>query len=221
MVGRAVKGGRLKVNLIDLREFGEGVHRSVDDRPYGGGPGMVMIPGPIIRALNSINREPCSLVLITTPSGELFDQNLAQRLIRYDQIIIVCGRYEGIDQRVVELTNGLEISIGDYVLSGGELPAMVIVDAVARLLPGVLGDGSSAIEESFKEGLLEYPHYTRPRVFEGLEVPEILLSGNHKEISEWRRAQSLHRTLNRRPDLFKKFQLTRKDRELMEKYQAL
>ncbi len=218
MVGRAVKAGLLVVNLIWLREFGEGVHRSVDDRPYGGGPGMVMMAPPLMRAIESIEREKRSLLLIMSPAGEIFSQNMASSFLKFDQLVIVCGRYEGIDQRIVELSGAREVSIGDYVLSGGEIPAMVIIDAVTRLLPGVLGDEASSAEESFKEGLLEYPQYTRPRTFMGLGVPEVLLRGNHKEIEEWRRAQALLRTKARRPDLFERLLLTKRDMELMERY---
>ncbi|MFN3534151.1 MAG: tRNA (guanosine(37)-N1)-methyltransferase TrmD [Desulfatiglandales bacterium] len=218
MVGRAVKAGLLAVNLIWLREFGEGVHRSVDDRPYGGGPGMVMMAPPLMRAIESIEREKSSLLLIMSPAGEIFSQDMARSFLKFDQLLIVCGRYEGIDQRIVELSGAREVSIGDYVLSGGEIPAMVIIDAITRLLPGVLGDESSSVEESFKEGLLEYPQYTRPRIFMGLGVPEVLLSGNHKEIEEWRRAQALLRTKARRPDLFERLLLSKRDMELMERY---
>lgn len=218
MVGRAVKKGLLKPNLVDLRTFGEGTHRSVDDRPYGGGPGMVMMPGPIMGAVSSLGKMENCITLITSPAGELFSQTMAAELVRHDQIIIICGRYEGIDQRVVELTGGKEVSIGDYVLSGGELPAMVMIEVLVRLIPGVLGAEESAVEESFKEGLLEYPQYTRPRVYQGLEVPGVLLSGNHKEIWEWRRAKSLLLTMKRRPDLFQKYVLKPEDQKVLDKY---
>jgi tRNA (guanine37-N1)-methyltransferase len=173
---------------------------------------MVMMPGPISRAVDSIERRPeKSLVVLLSPQGERFDQKLAWELSSLDEIILICGRYEGIDERVRLLFVEKEISIGDYVLSGGELPAMILIDAVCRLLPGALGGERSSLEDSFEGGLLEYPHYTRPRVFEGLEVPEILLSGDHARIRAWRRKEALRRTFERRPDLLEKADLAEED----------
>jgi len=215
VLGRGVREGKIQVNLINLRDFGEGAHRSVDDRPYGGGAGMVMMPVPLHRALLSIEKQEPYLVVFLTPSGRLFEQNLAKELMQKRQLIIVCGRYEGIDERVLTLWGDLELSIGDYVLSGGEVAALVVLEVIGRMIPGVLGDENSVQEESFSEGLLEYPHYTRPRVFEGMEVPQVLLSGNHKEISQWRRKMALRRTKERRPDLFSKLTLTQEELNLL------
>jgi len=208
VLGRGVREGKIEVNLVNLREFGEGVHRSVDDRPYGGGAGMVMMPIPLHKTLLSIEKEEPYSVVFLTPSGRLFEQNLAKELMQKRQLIIVCGRYEGIDERVIRLWGDLELSIGDYVLSGGEVAALVVLEVIGRMLPGVLGDEYSVQEESFSQGLLEYPHYTRPRVFQGMEVPQVLLSGNHKEIAQWRRKMAIERTKERRPDLLSKATLS-------------
>lgn len=208
LIGKAVEKRLLRFNLVDIRDFARDPHRSVDDRPYGGGAGMVMKPGPILRALKSIKRDKkSSVVILLSPRGERFEQSIAWELARFSHIILICGRYEGVDERISEYHVDREISIGDYVLSGGEVPAMVIIEAVSRLIPGVLGDDSSPLEDSFENGLLEYPQYTRPRVFEGKEVPEILLSGDHEKIRIWRKKRSLKDTLERRPDLLKKAKL--------------
>lgn len=216
ILGRAVQQGKLAVCLTNIRDHARGVHRVTDDRPYGGGSGMVMKAGPIVRALRAVERisDRCRVVLLT-PQGRLFDQDLAWELAGLDQLILVCGRYEGVDERVLKGSVDQEISIGDYVLSGGEAAALVVMDAVGRLVPGVLGSEDSNREDSFEDGLLEHPHYTRPRVFEGREVPEVLLSGDHERIRAWRRAQALKRTLERRPDLLERARLTEEDGKIL------
>ncbi|MEW6669622.1 MAG: tRNA (guanosine(37)-N1)-methyltransferase TrmD [Thermodesulfobacteriota bacterium] len=216
VLGRAVKKGLLDIRLTNIRDFARGPHKNTDDRPYGGGDGMVMKPGPIYRALQSIERAgPRSLVILMTPQGRPLDQPLVWELSRMDHLILICGRYEGVDDRVRTGCVDMEISIGDYVLSGGELAAMVLVDAVSRLVPGVLGGERSNLEDSFEDGLLEYPHYTRPRVFQDQEVPEVLLSGDHERIRLWRRAESIRRTLERRPDLLQKARMNEEDRAIL------
>jgi len=200
---RAQDNGLLEIVLTDIRDFAEDSYRKVDDKPYGGGPGMVMMPGPVFACFEHVqNLSPHkSRVILLTPQGRKFDQAKARELSSEERLILIAGRYEGFDERIRLGLSAEQISIGDYVLSGGELAAMVIIDAVARLLPGALGDENSAKDESFSEGLLEYPHYTRPEVFRGMKVPEILLSGDHGKIAEWRRRQSLERTKEWRPDL--------------------
>ncbi|MBN2123552.1 MAG: tRNA (guanosine(37)-N1)-methyltransferase TrmD [Deltaproteobacteria bacterium] len=217
ILGRSIKRGLVDIRLVAIRSFARGPHRVTDDRPYGGGDGMVMKPGPVARALESVERVAGeSLVVLLTPQGRTFDQKTAWALSRKDQLVVVCGRYEGVDERIRTALVDLELSIGDYVLSGGELAAMVLVDAVSRLVPGVLGGEKSTLEDSFQDGLLEYPHYTRPRVFNGIEVPSVLLSGDHERIRRWRRTESLKRTLRRRPDLLRKATLQKEDRILLE-----
>ena len=218
ILGRAVKAGVVDIRLVNIRSFARGRHLVADDTPFGGGQGMVMKPGPISRALESIDRiKDRSLVLLLTPQGRTFDQPLAWDLSRMEQLILICGRYEGVDERIRTTCVDMELSIGDYVLSGGEMAAMVVMDAVSRLVPGVLGGEKSAQEDSFEEGLLEYPQYTRPRVFKNQEVPEILLSGDHEKIRVWRRTESLKRTLERRPDLLEKAALTEEDKRILAK----
>ena len=220
IVGQAVKGGKIAINVVNIRDFSDEPHFMTDDRPYGGGEGMVMKPEPIFRALQSIPRAAGEhKVILLTPQGQLFDQSLARSLGTLAQIILVCGRYEGVDERVRSKYVDMELSIGDYILTGGEVPAMVIVDAVSRLVPGVLGGERSALEESFEDSLLEYPHYTRPPVFQGESVPPILLSGNHEKIRLWRRTRSLQKTLERRPDLLKRASLSEEDRAILEELQ--
>jgi tRNA (guanine37-N1)-methyltransferase len=205
VLGRAVKRGLLDISLINIRSFARGIHKVTDDRPYGGGNGMVMKPGPIYRALSSLDRiKGESLVILLTPQGKRFDQSMAWELARRKHLILVCGRYEGVDERIRAHHIDMELSIGDYILSGGELGAMVVIDAISRLVPGVLGGERSNLEDTFEDGLLEYPHYTRPKIFMGEEVPAILLSGDHEKIRAWRRAESIKRTRERRPDLLKK-----------------
>ena len=186
-LGRAVKRGLVDINLVDIRDFAAGPHKSTDDRPYGGGDGMVMTPEPIYQALKSVDRVDRSLVVLLSPQGETFDQSIAWELSGWDQLIFACGRYEGVDERIRLACIDRELSIGDYILSGGELCAMLVMDAVARLIPGVLGGKRSNLEDSYEDGLLEYPQYTRPRVFQGKEVPSVLLSGDHQKIRLWRR----------------------------------
>ena len=216
ILGRAVKRGIVTVRLLNIRNFARGAHRTTDDRPYGGGDGMVMRPGPISRALESIDRvKGRSPVILLSPQGERFDQKTAWELSNRDQIILICGRYEGVDERIRLTCIERELSIGDYVLTGGELAALVVMDAVSRLIPGVLGGERSNLEDSFEDGLLEYPQYTRPNVFQGQEVPPVLLSGDHEKIRLWRRTESLRRTLERRPDLLQQARLTPEDRAIL------
>ena len=218
ILGRAVKRGLVEIKLTDIRSFARGPHRVTDDRPYGGGNGMVMKPGPVYRALQSVDRpKEKSLVVLLTPQGKTFEQSKAWDLSRLDQLTLICGRYEGVDERIRKGLADMELSVGDYVLSGGELGAMVVIDAVSRLLPGVLGGENSATEDSFEDGLLEYPHYTRPKVFKGKSVPSVLLSGDHEKIRLWRRKESLKRTLERRPDLLKKTRLKKEDEAILAK----
>ncbi|NQZ57561.1 MAG: tRNA (guanosine(37)-N1)-methyltransferase TrmD [Lentisphaeraceae bacterium] len=205
IVKRARDKGLVEINVINLREFTSDKHRSVDDRPYGGGPGMVMTPEPIFKAVESV-RTPDSKVLLMAPQGEVFKQKIAAELKDEQHLIFICGHFEGIDDRVRQGLVDREISIGDYILSNGNLAAMVISDAIIRLLPGALGCEQSAVLESFSEGLLEHPQYTRPLVFRDMEVPEVLLSGNHKKIEHWRHEQSLKLTKQKRPDLVEESQ---------------
>ena len=208
MVGIAQERGLLDVHVSDLRDWTHDRHRTTDDYPYGGGAGMVMKPEPLFEALDDLKREVPgrSRVIFFTPAGRAFDQALAEELARDERLILVCGRYEGFDERALSLAD-LELSVGDYVLTGGELPAMVVIDAVARLIPGVLGHELSAADESFTTGLLEYPQYTRPPVYRGMEVPEVLLSGDHARIAAWRREQSIRKTARVRPDLISRARL--------------
>lgn len=202
IIGRAIRQGTIDVNIVDLRTFTDDARKTVDDKPYGGGPGMLMKPDPIFKAVGSLRGDdPDAEVVLTSPQGEVFNQTMALDLTMTNRLIIVCGHYEGVDERVRRTVVDREISIGDYVLTNGNLPAMVIVDAVARLLPGALGSNESIREESFSNGLLEYPQYTRPPVYRGMSVPDVLLSGDHGTIREWRRERSLERTRSRRPDL--------------------
>lgn len=203
IVGRARSKGTVSIHCTNIRDFATDRHRSVDDRPFGGGPGMVLMCGPLISAVEHIEAQdpqPITRVLLT-PQGEKLTQNIAQELAKLPRLLLICGHYEGYDERIRVALRPREISIGDYVLSGGESAAMVLVDSVVRLLPGALGDEQSALDESFSAGLLEYPQYTRPREFRGLEVPDVLLSGDHKKIAQWRQDEALNRTQERRPDL--------------------
>ena len=202
IIKRARDKGLVDVNVINLRDFAFNKHKTVDDRPYGGGPGMVMTPEPLFEAVKSV-KTPESTVLMMAPQGEVFKQEVAEELKDESHLIFICGHYEGIDDRVREALVDRVISIGDFVLSNGNIAAMIISDAVIRLLPGALGCSESAVTESFSDGLLEHPQFTRPEVFEGMEVPKVLLSGDHKKIEKWRNEQSLLLTKQRRPDLFK------------------
>lgn len=215
IVGIARERGLLEFRTHDLREWTHDKHRSTDDTPYGGGPGLVMKPEPIfeaVEAVQAIEDEP-GYVIFFTPAGRRFDQDLAEALAVKERLVMVCGRYEGFDERVLSLAD-LELSIGDYVLTGGELPAMVVADAVARHVPGVLGDEDSAVDESFSEGLLEYPQFTRPAEFRGMEVPEVLRGGDHGKIAAWRREQSVRKTALVRPDLLARASLSHSERVL-------
>ena len=213
---RGVESGAISVDLHNIRDFALDRHRTVDDAPYGGGAGMVMKVEPLAACIEAVKAEaPQALVILTSPRGEPFTQAVARELAAEAGLIILCGRYEGIDERVRELYVDRELSIGDFVLTGGELAAMVIVDAVSRLIPGVLGSEESALDESFSDGLLEYPQYTRPPEFRGLTVPPVLLSGNHREIDRWRRRQALLQTVQCRPDLLTTARLTREDEKFL------
>jgi tRNA (guanine37-N1)-methyltransferase len=217
VVSRGIASGVLDVNVIDLRDHTTDRHRSVDDMPYGGGPGMVMKPEPLVRAVEEIRnrRGTPDAVILLSPQGTRFTQAEAVRLSGLSHLVLLCGRYEGMDERVPELVGAEEISLGDFVVSGGELPAMIIVDAVSRLVPGVVGDELSVAEDSFARGLLDYPHYTRPAEFAGLKVPDVLLSGHHADVRRWRRKTALARTLDRRPDLIESAALDDEDRALL------
>jgi tRNA (guanine37-N1)-methyltransferase len=218
ILGRAVERGLVDVALLNIRDFATGPHRTVDDRPYGGGEGMVMKAGPIFRALESVERlEGHGPVVLFSPQGKTFTQDMAWDMVEWKQLIFVCGRYEGVDERVRSTCIDMELSIGDYVLNGGELAAMVVIEAVSRLIPDVLGGERSNLEDSFENGLLEYPHYTRPGVFRDQAVPPVLLSGDHEKIRLWRKKQSLKRTLSRRADLLQKAELTAEDKAILEK----
>lgn len=200
IIKRARQAGRLDLQLHQLRDWTHDRHKTVDDRPFGGGPGMLLKPEPIFEAVESLKRENTRVVLMT-PSGRKFDQGIARELAQQEHLLMVTGHYEGFDERIREALADDELSIGDYVLTNGALPAMVVIDAVARLLPGVLGDDASSSEESFSHGLLEYPQWTRPAEFRGMKVPEVLQSGNHAEIARWRAEQAKQRTQEQRPDL--------------------
>jgi len=216
VVGRALERGTLDVGIHDLRDFTTDRHRVVDDMPYGGGPGMVLKPEPIFRALDHLaaSREGALTAVLMSPQGTRFTQAEAARLSRERHVVLLCGRYEGVDERV-RARIAEEISIGDYVLSGGELPALVVVDAVARLVPGVVGDDQSVADDSFSRGLLDFPHYTRPAEVGPLRVPDVLLSGNHAEIRRWRKREALSRTLDRRPELLADAALDEEEREIL------
>jgi len=214
IIKRALDKGLVEINLVNIRDFALDRHRQVDDYPYGGGAGMVLKADVVVRAVQAL-RTPQSKVIYLTPQGTLLNQRLVRRLAACSHLILLCGHYEGIDERCQAVINE-EISIGDYVLTGGELPAMVLTDAVVRLIPGVLGSDTAHLEESFVSGLLEYPQYTRPRVVSGLEVPPVLLSGDHQAVRRWRKKMSLLRTLLKRPDLLLDREFDREERELLE-----
>jgi tRNA (guanine37-N1)-methyltransferase len=212
---KAVEKGLISFNIVNIRDFAEDTHKTCDDAPYGGGPGMVMKIEPIYRAMEHLEKtagRPRYILL--SPQGRLFDEGTAIRYARSKHLCLVCGRYEGLDERVLNLVDE-EVSIGDYVLSGGEIPALVLMDAITRCVPGVLGNDQSSIDESFSGGLLEYPQYTRPDTFMDMEVPSVLLSGNHEEIRKWRRREALRKTIFKRPDLMNRFKPTEEDRKLI------
>jgi len=200
IVKRAREKGLVEIYIHNIRDYSHDKHRKVDDRPFGGGPGMILKPEPVFECVEKIGAESCPIIYLT-PQGERFSQKKAEELSRRERLVLLCGHYEEVDERIRTALVGEEISIGDYVLSNGEIPAMVVVDCVVRLIPGVLGDAESAQEESFTTGLLDYPQYTRPAEFRGMKVPEVLLSGNHQEIRKWRRQMALERTQKVRPDL--------------------
>lgn len=203
IVKRAQEKKKVAIHIHDLRDFTSDKHRKVDDRPFGGGPGMVMTPEPLFEAVKKIKKQKKSKVILMCPTGKPFNQKIAKALSKCHQLIIICGHYEGVDERVREKLVDESISIGDYVLTGGELPAMVLIDALTRLVPGVLGKEASLTSESFEGDLLEYPQYTRPANFRGMKVPNVLLSGHHQDIEKWRKVQSLAKTKKVRPDLIK------------------
>ncbi len=227
IIGRAKEKGLINVNLINIRDFSKNKHKKVDDTPYGGGAGMVIQPDVVYDAYKSVisnlgntdnaEKSTRTRVIYMSPQGKKLNQQKVEELSKQEHLILLCGHYEGIDQRVLDSIVDEEISIGDYVLTGGELPAMVLIDSVSRYVEGVLKNGSTT-EESFSQGLLEYPQYTRPEVFEGQQVPEILRSGNHQMIDKWRREQSLKRTLEKRPDLLEEVDLSDEDKKILEMY---
>ncbi len=210
VIKEAFSDGRCILNVYDLRDFSTGRHRKVDDRPYGGGPGMVMMAGPLDRAVdhikkkNAVKDKNLQKTILLSPKGKKLGQPLLKDMSAYENLILICGRYEGVDERFRELSIDMEISIGDYVLTGGEIPAMVLIDGIVRLIPGVVGSEESLLSESFEEGLLDWPQYTRPPSYRGLEVPPVLQGGNHPEIKKWRKKQSIEITKKRRPNLFDK-----------------
>ena len=222
IIGRAINNGLLTIEAVNIRDFAENKHNRVDDYTYGGGAGMLMQAGPVFGAYQSIaeKTEKKPRVIYLSPQGQTFSQEMAEDFAKEEELVFLCGHYEGIDERVLEEIVTDYVSIGDYVLTGGELPAMVMIDAISRLLPGVLHNDASAEFESFQDNLLEYPQYTRPEEWHGKKVPEVLLSGHHVNIEKWRREQSVIRTAKRRPDLLEKAELTQKEKELVKKVLA-
>ena len=222
IIRKAIEEQKISPSAISIRDYAEDRHQVTDDRPYGGGSGMVMKPEPLAQAIGDATRKAVSAkTVMLTPQGSVFDQNMARELSSCEGLILVCGRYEGVDERVSHDLIDFEISTGDYVLTGGELAAMIIIDAVTRLIPGTLGGEQAAEKDSFADGLLEHAHYTRPRNFEGQAVPEVLLSGHHREIENWRLESSLMRTLLKRPDLLQKKDLTRQEIEILKKWKRV
>jgi tRNA (guanine37-N1)-methyltransferase len=219
VLGKALESGVIEVKFHNIRDYTLDRHRTTDDEPYGGGGGMVMKPEPIFAAVESVLGEEINTtpILLLTPQGRVFRQEVARELAGHARLALICGRYEGVDERVRQYLATDEISVGDYVLTGGELPALIIIDTVARLRPGVLGDTEATEKDSYSSGLLEHPHYTRPASFRGWEVPAVLLSGDHARIASWRREQSLRRTLLRRPGLIERAELDGKDRNLLDR----
>jgi tRNA (guanine37-N1)-methyltransferase len=216
IIGKARDAGLIHVNLFNIRDYAEGKHRVTDDYPYGGGKGMIMKPEPIIRGITAIQSgKPAVRVILMTPQGYPLRQEVVKRLAQQSHLLLICGRYEGVDERVRDVVDE-EISIGDYVLTGGELAALVVIDAVSRQIPGVLGDEEASEDDSFSQGLLEHPQYTRPREFEGRKVPDVLLSGDHQAIEQWRRQEALRRTWERRPDLLPTAGLSEDDHQILD-----
>lgn len=204
IIGKAVRDGKFQVNIVNIRDFSKDKHHKTDDYPYGGGAGMVMTPDPIVSAIEATDPNHEAVRIYLSPKGEVFKQSVAKELSSCDRVLFLCGGYEGVDERAIQLAIDREISIGDYVLTGGELPALVVMNAAVRYIDGVLGSDESTVEESFSTNLLEYPHYTRPQVYRGLSVPDVLVSGNHAEVDKWRAQKSLEITRERRPDLLEK-----------------
>ena len=217
---KAQEKGAIELAVTDIRNFSENKHKQVDDYPYGGGAGMVLKPEPMFNAVEAITEGRTPRVILMCPQGERFTQKKAEELAKEEDLVFLCGHYEGYDERIREHLVTDEISIGDFVLTGGELPAMTVIDAVVRLLPGVLGQQDSHIQDSFSTGLLEHPHYTRPADFRGMKVPDVLLSGNHAKIDQWREEQSFKRTLQRRPDLLEALELTAEQLKIIEKIKS-
>ena len=222
ILGRAIENNLVSIKAHNIRDFAANKHKQADDYPYGGGAGMVMMPQPLSDCIKHVltryserEKREVPKVIYLSPQGRVLTQELAQQLSKESALVLLCGHYEGIDQRVIDRYVDMEVSIGDYVLTGGEIPAMVLIDCVTRLIPGVLGSSESIAEESHSDGLLEYPQYTRPAVYDGHEVPQVLLSGNHKKIEEWRRKQSLKNTLKKRPDLLQRVKLTEDDLRML------
>ncbi|MCG7338653.1 tRNA (guanosine(37)-N1)-methyltransferase TrmD [Staphylococcus sp. ACRSN] len=215
---RAQEKEMLQVNAVNFRDFSENKHGQVDDYPFGGGQGMVLKPEPVFNAMDSIEKSEDTRVILMCPQGRPFSQKIAQELSEAEHLVFICGHYEGYDERIRQHLVTDEISMGDYVLTGGELPAMVMTDAIVRLIPGVLGNQQSHVDDSFQDGLLEFPQYTRPRDFKGFGVPDVLLSGNHAHIDAWRHEQKIIRTFEKRSDLLKDYPLTKKDNEIIERY---
>ncbi len=217
IIGRAVENGMFELEFANLRDYSEDKHKKVDDYPYGGGPGMLLKPEPMFKALDAIIKQN-SYIIYLSPKGSLFNQQKAKELSEKEHIVLIAGHYEGIDQRIIDKYVNEEISMGDYVLTSGELPVLMIVDAVGRLLPGVLGSDESSVDESHSNSLLEYPQYTRPESYLGMDVPEILLSGHHKKIEEWRRFKAIEVTLKRRPEMVKDIRIIEEYNKLSSKY---
>ncbi|MFC5558033.1 tRNA (guanosine(37)-N1)-methyltransferase TrmD [Ureibacillus thermophilus] len=213
---KAQEKGLVEIHVSNIRDFSDNKHKQVDDYPYGGGAGMVLKPEPVFRAVEEITQGKNPRIILMCPQGERFTQKKAEELAQEEELVLICGHYEGYDERIREYLVTDEISIGDFVLTGGEIPAMAVIDAVVRLIPGVLGQEASHIHDSFSTGLLEHPHYTRPQDFRGMKVPDVLLSGNHQKIEEWRMEQSLKRTFERRPDLLEQMELTPKQKAYIE-----
>lgn len=220
ILGRAMDAGLMDIQAVDIRPYSTLKHKNTDDYPFGGGAGMVMLPQPICDAVDDIAKDFTGRRFYMSPRGVTFNQHIAEQLAKEDDLIILCGHYEGVDQRALDICGFEEMSVGDYVLTGGELAAMVIADAVARLVPGVLGSEESPLDESFSSGLLEYPQYTRPREYRGCEVPEVLLNGNHAAIARWRRDRSLELTYRRRPEMLESVELDKKDRKFLSELKA-
>lgn len=220
LLGRAIAGGGLEIRVADLRDYTSDPHRVVDDQPYGGGAGMVMMVEPWVRAVEALTGGRSVHRVLLSPQGSRLDDHHVRRLAEHEELLLLCGRYEGVDHRVREAVVDEELSLGDFVLSGGEVAAMAVIEAVSRQIPGVVGDPLSVENDSFRDGLLDYPHYTRPRRAAGLEVPEVLLSGDHAAIARWRRKESIRSTLLRRPDLLERLELGSEDRELLAEVRA-